>query len=163
MSDVERFRNVPWYPVVLCGVFLIVAPLELVVNGLWSFLVVVGVVAFFACGFVLFPFEATVGPDGVVTFRAVFRRRTFYIEDVQRIERDDIAGAAFWRVRYVGGVSGIFGNAGRSLAQRLCQLNPTIESPFDEIELATAGDPRMCCSKAVGKPDGRHFGPCAND
>jgi hypothetical protein len=177
--DVERFRAVPWYPTVFLALFVMISALNLVGNGFsWWLLIGVGAIALFAYLCLMTFFEATIGPGRVVTFRAVLRRRMVHIEDVRSIRPIDLGGLTYWKVRFVGGAGGLSGGSGKRLAQRLCQVNPTIKTAFDPVpgreeeqfvEMgATTGMPattasQLCCSKAVGKPNGRHYGPCARN
>jgi hypothetical protein len=130
----ERFRCVGWFVVVPFGVvfgavWLLVAAL----NGSWSSLMGVLLLVAFGYIFLFVPFEATIGPDRLVTFRAVARQVTCFVEDVQFIERQHGGAGTFWKVHFIGGSSGLDGDAGEQLAGRLCQLNPAIGIDFDRV------------------------------
>ena len=85
--------------------------------------VLVALVAFEA---LIIPYEASVGPDNLLVFRSVARKRTVYVEDVTRVERRAGEGGVAWKFIYVDGSSRLAGSAGQRLGEYLCRLNPAI-------------------------------------
>jgi hypothetical protein len=126
VAEVERFRCVEFRVIVPFGVvFSLVIFVAVVLAGAAWFAVVPGVLlAFFGSWFLLGTFEAAIGPDNLVTFRAVARQKRVYIEHIQRVERSSGQASDSWTFHFKEGSATLSGNAGKSLALRLRQLDP---------------------------------------
>jgi hypothetical protein len=132
MPEVQRSRSFKvLFPLGFGFVLFLFGCVALALKGSWG-AVVFGVIAVaFAGGILVSPFEVTVGPGNLLTFRALTRRESVHAEDVRRIERSHGETGIRWKVFFVGGSRQISGDDGWFLAQRLCELNPSITTNFD--------------------------------
>jgi hypothetical protein len=128
VAEVERFRSVPWLAFATGFVVLVVVLLVSVFDSLGSGVVGFGAVAvaMFALILLVTPFCATIGPGRLVIFRSVGRQKRVSVDDIRRIQKRKSDYADTWRFYFDGGWRQVAGDAGKSLAQRLCQLNPNI-------------------------------------
>jgi hypothetical protein len=91
----------------------------------------VGVFAVAFVGFIAFlvwrtPYEATLRADNQVVFRSHGRKQCFDVEDLRSIERKTGENGDYWVFSFIDGSSHLEGDAGRELAEVLCELNPRV-------------------------------------
>src|SRR5262249_21251879 len=86
------------------------------------------------------PYEATLCTDNELVFRGYARKQCFYVEDLSRIERKTGEQGVYWVFSFIDGSSQLAGEAGRELAEVLCELTPRV---------VTSHDPRSGSSKNV--------------
>jgi hypothetical protein len=77
--------------------------------------------------------SATLSSKSRLVFRSVLRRKTFWVEDIQRVDRRGSGeGGWHYRFRFNRGTASLQGRPGRALADRLRQLNSRLSTDDDD-------------------------------
>jgi hypothetical protein len=128
-----RFRNNLAYisgpAIAIIGAIVVTAAF---VGGVGRGAVALGLVGLVAYLALRTPYKATLGADNRLVFRShLGRKQCWDIEDLRQIERKTGHEGVSWVFSFVDGSSQLGGEAGRELAQVLCELNPRVVASAD--------------------------------